>query len=376
MKSPGLFDRLSLRLKVLVVTIAVFIPAMLGGTIYFFYEAYWLAVTTSLGGLMNFVDAKQQGVIRFLGQSEKLAKQLAQLADDAGPAVARGHFATIVATDVFRLEDHPFKEEIQSGKRSVATMKVYHAIDIIHDGMIAVSSDKSREGRPFAQKLNFAPGHSNVWQGGATPILSFGARTKDGDQVLVHVDARMLTNIVNGEIGNLEGDMGAFYLAGVGKTFDYYIVDENNRLITEARSRPGQMLKGAGSEYPWLLTQKKADIVCGKDGTYRTNGRCTTGCQEAMGFYKGPTGKKMIGASMPFYDSGWTIVVEQEADELLTPLWRLGSTLAAIGGVLIAQALSMFMALSRRLITAPLTDLTGAIRSMTGDSGSVRRQEA
>lgn len=189
-------------------------------------------------------------------------------------------------------------------------------------------------------------------------------------RLFVHTDARMLTNIVNGEIGNLEGDTGAFYLAGVGKTFDYYIVDENNRLITEARSRPGQMLTGKGSELPWQLTQKKSDIVCTKDGTYRTNAKCTTGCQEAMGFYKGPAGKEMIGASMPFYDSGWTIVVEQEANELLGPLWLLGGTLALVGSVLLAIAMTVFIILSRRLITAPLTNLTGAIQGMAGDGGT------
>jgi methyl-accepting chemotaxis protein len=118
------------------------------------------------------------------------------------------------------------------------------------------------------------------------------------------------------------------------------------------------------------LTQKKADIVCSKDGTYRTNAKCTTGCQEAMGFYKGPTGKEMIGASMPFYDSGWTIVVEQEADELLGPLWNLLTELVAIGGVLVVGAVVTFMYLSKRLITGPLTDLTNAIHGMVGAEGS------
>ena len=363
------FCNLSLRLKVLIVALAVFVPAMLGGSAYFFYGTYWLAVNTALNGLMNFVDAKQQGVIRFIGQNEKLAKQLSLLVDEAGPAVARQHFANIVATDVFKLEDHPFKEEIQSGKRSIATMRVYHAIDLVKDGQIIASSDKAREGQAFTQKLNLAPGYSNVWEDGGTPALTFGAQTKDGAEVFVHADARMLTNIVNGEIGNLEGDTGAFYLAGVGKTFDYYIVDENNRLITEARSRPGQMLKGQGSVYPWLLTQKKAGIVCSKDGTYRTNARCTTGCQEAMGFYQGPEGKTMLGASMPFYDSGWTIVVEQEANELLAPLWSLASMLALIGSGLMALAVTVFGLLSRRLLIAPLTTLTGAIQGMAGSGG-------
>jgi methyl-accepting chemotaxis protein len=370
MKLGASFSHLTLRIKVLVVTVAVFVPAMLVGTGYFLYGTYWLTVTTALNGLMNFVDAKQQGVIRFIGQNEKLAKQLAALTDDAGPAIARRYFATIVATDVFKLEDHPFKEEILSGKRRIATMKVYHAIDYVRDGMIVASSNPEREGKPFTQKLNLAPGYSNVWEDDKTPVLSFGAKTKDGGQVLVHADARMLTNIVNGEIGNLEGDMGAYYLAGVGKTFDYYIVDENNRLITEARTRPGQMLKGQGSVYPWQLTQKKVDVVCSKDGTYRTNAKCTTGCQEAMGFYKGPTGKEMLGVSMPFYDSGWTIVVEQEADELLGQMRNLLMQVFVIAGVLVVGAVVAYMYLSKRLITGPLTDFTNAIQSMAGADGS------
>lgn len=45
----------------------------------------------------------------------------------------------------------------------------------------------------------------------------------------------MLTLIVNGEIGNMEKRMGTFYLAGMGKTCDFYMVDRGNRLITESR---------------------------------------------------------------------------------------------------------------------------------------------
>ncbi len=369
MAKSSLFDHVTLRWKVLFVTIAVFVPAMVGGTGFFFYQAYWLTVTTSLNGLMNFVDAKQQGVIRFLGQNEKLSKQLAALLDEAGTDAARAYFATVAASDVFRVEDHPFKEEIQSGKRPIATLKVYHAIDFVKDGIIQASSNREREGRPWTAKIDLAPGYSNVHLDGDTPVIIFGAKTRDGGMVYVHADARMLTNIVNGEIGNLEGDMGAFYLAGVGKTFDYYIVDENNRLITESRTRPKQMLKGKGSEYPWQVTQEKAQVMCGKDGTYRTNAKCTTGCREAMGFYPGVSGKTMIGASMPFYDSGWTIVVEQEEDELLAPLWSMLFQLSAIGGLLLLAAVAVFVALSRRLITGPLLVLSQAIRGMTDIAG-------
>ncbi len=369
MNFKRLFAALSLRLKVLVVTIVVFVPVMLGGTGYFFYETYWLTVNTSLSGLMNFVDAKQQGVIRFLGQNGKLARQLATLVDEHGAREAAGYFRTIVATDVFAIEDHPFWEEIVAGKRSIATLKTYHAIDFVRDGVIQVSSDPRREGMRWQQSLNLAPGYSNVWEDNGVPVLSFAAPARDG-MVFVHADARMLTNIVDGEIGNLEGKTGAFYLAGVGQTFDYYIVDEDNRLITESRTRPGKMLKGQGSLYPWLVTQEKAEIVCGADGTYRTNARCVTGCREAMGFYEGVNGQRVVGASMPFYDSGWTIVVEQDADELLGPLWRMLGVLSIVGTALVLIAILIFNVLSRTLITGPLTRLSAAIRDMAHEAGA------
>ncbi|CAA7622156.1 Methyl-accepting chemotaxis sensory transducer (fragment) [Magnetospirillum sp. SS-4] len=46
----------------------------------------------------------------------------------------------------------------------------------------------------------------------------------------------------------------------------------------------------------------------------------------------------MIGASMPFYDSEWTIVVEQEADELLAPLYSALFDVAAFSMVLLTLA--------------------------------------
>ncbi|HEY0939377.1 MAG TPA: methyl-accepting chemotaxis protein [Steroidobacter sp.] len=310
----------TLRAKTTLLVVALIAACLLGSTAYFAYSTYWLEVKTALGGLMNFVDAKQQGVIRFLGQNAKLSRQMASLMMDSGPDVARKHFAAIVASDVFDVKDHPFKDEIAAGKRTLPTLKTYHAIDYVEGGVIKVSSDPRREGKTWSGKVDAKRTYSGVYMDAETPILTFATPAGKG-QVLVNVDARMLTAIVNGEIGNMEGGMGAFYLAGVGKTFDYYIVDEENRLITESRTRPGQMLKGKGSEMPWKLTQMTAGVTCGSDGKYATSGQCTTGCREAMGFYTGINGQQMLGASMPFYDSGWTIVVEQVAEELLAPTW-------------------------------------------------------
>jgi methyl-accepting chemotaxis protein len=358
-------DSLTLRAKTTLLVVTIVALGLLGSTAYFAYATYHLQVTTALGGLMNFVDAKQQGVIRFIGQNTKLARQLATLVADVGPDVAKKQFAAVVSTDVFDVNDHPFKDEVLSGKRTLPTLKAYYAIDYVEDGVIKASSDPQREGKPWTRPaLNAKRAYSNVYMDGNTPVLTFAAPAGKGF-VYVNADARMLTNIVNGEIGNMEGKMGAFYLAGVGKTFDYYIVDENNVLVTDSRTRPGQLLKGKGSEMPWKITQMTAGVVCGADGKYVTSGQCTTGCREAMGFYPGLDGKEMLGASMPFYDSGWTIVVEQEAQELLAPMWSALLKVAGFGLAMTAAAALLVMWLVQRYTKGAVEPLLASLNRLS-----------
>jgi|GEM_PF-3400396 len=362
-KSFAWFGNLSLRLKILLLTSVVSIATLLAGFSYFAYQSYWLNVQTALGGLMNFTDAKQQGVIRFIDQNEKLARQLAELAGKADSRILRGHFKSIVSTDVFSLEEHPFKAEITAQNREIPTWEVYHAIDYVVRGRIVVSSDPQREGRMWALGIKLGPGYSDPHLEDGIPVMTFASQASRGT-VYVHVDARMLTNIVNGEIGNLAGDMGAFYLAGVGRTFDYYIVNRENLLITESRTRPGQLMKGHGSELPWRTTLQQAGVICGNSGTYTTDARCTTGCRETMGYYIGHTGKQMLGTSMPFYDSQWTLVVEQEADELLMPMW---TSLAYAFGILFAMGMLgiyLTLRLIDKFVIAPIHALQASIKDV------------
>lgn len=363
------FNDLKIKWKITLAAAIVFLPAMAGGTFYFYQQVYDLEVKNALGGLMNFVDAKQQGVIRFLGQNEKLARQLAALAEEADPDILRNHFKKIVDSDVFLPKHHPFGQEIEENKRHIPTWRTYQAIDLVRNGVIAVSSDSMREGRPWQKQIDVQHGYSDVWQEDGKTMLTFGAPIVGG-MLYVHADARMLTNIVNGEIGNLEGDMGAFYLAGVGKTFDYYMVDSTNRMITESRTRADAMLKLEGSKHPWQLTQQtEVTVMCSQDGTYVTNAGCTTGCREAMGFYEGPQGKLMLGASMPFYDSGWTIVVEQEAEELLGPLAELRNLMLVIGILLGSFTFLAFIYVVNHYVTRPLSLLTNTIKALAANEG-------
>ena len=355
--------KLSIKWKIFLLSAAVFGMSLTVGFALITYQSYWLNVQTALGGLMNFTDAKQQGVIRFIDQNEKLAKQLANLATQADAKILRSQFQSIVATDVFRLEEHPFKDEIISGKRSIPTWTVYHAIDYVSDGVIRVSSDPKREGTAWTREVDLKPGYSDPYFDGAVPVVTIVAPAGNGT-VHVHVDARMLSNIVSGEIGNLAGDMGAYYLAGVGKTFDYYIVNKDNLLITESRTRPGQFLKGHGSDAPWRTTLMQAGVACSSSGVYTTNGHCTTGCREVMGFYIGATGKKMMGASMPFYDSNWTLVVEQEADELLMPMWLMFLEQLGMMLVISAMAIYLYLRLQDKVIIYPLLKLQQAIEEL------------
>jgi hypothetical protein len=100
--------------------------ALVIGFCYYSYQSYWLNVTTALSGLMNFTDSKQQGVIQFIDQNKKIAKQLANLAEQTNAKTLRSHFQSVVTTNVFLLKDHPFKDEIKAGTRNIPTWNVYH----------------------------------------------------------------------------------------------------------------------------------------------------------------------------------------------------------------------------------------------------------
>lgn len=352
------FAKLSLKAKVIIIALGLFLPAMAIGTTYFMFEVQRYAARTAAGGLMNFVDAKQQGVIRFLGQNEKLAHSLLSLAAtgeaDAGKAAFRAFTAALVKNDVFDPNEHPFKAEIDDGKRHIPTFQVYRSMDLVEDGKIVASSDPAREGRDWQNQQDTKAGYSNVYLDDGKPTVLFAAQ-QGGRSAYIRADALMLTNITNGEIGNLQGDMGRYYLAGVGKTFDYYMMDKDNKMITESRVYgKDALLKRTGSETPWKITQEQAGVVCNEAGVYQTNTGSVTGCRETMGYYPGIDNKEMLGVSMPFYDSEWTMVVEQEASELFEPLRILLMKVSAIGLLLAALASLLFVVVVNHYVFRPL----------------------
>ena len=363
---------LKLKWKLLSILSLLLVPTTLGGLAYTFETIYQLQVNTALSGLMNFVDSKQQGVIRFIGSTEKLALQLAILKNNADDDVVQKQFAAVIKTDIFDVNQHPFSHEIESRKRSIATWKSYHAIDFVRHNVIEISSDPARVGRRVDNSVDTLHGYSDVYMDGDVPIFTARAKTKGG-MIYVHAHAGMLTIITNGEIGNLEGDMGAYYLAGVEQTFDFYITNRNNTLITQSRVHPNALLKQKGSEFPWRMTQQDPTlgIECLTDGTYLTNAGHYTGCREAMGFYLSSTGKQMLGASMPFYDSGWTIVVEQEANELLAPLFILRQQIG-IGALFILTLTLLSGIVFIYYVTRPLRAIINDIKRLSNGDLSVK----
>ena len=142
------FANFSLKTKVIIFALVLFLPAMALGSVYFLMEVQRYAARTAADGLMNFVDAKQQGVIRFLGQNEKLAKSTFMLATTAGLDAFRTFTTSLVATDVFDVEFHPFNNEIKEGKRHIPTLQVYRSFDFVEDGRIIASSDSGAISSP------------------------------------------------------------------------------------------------------------------------------------------------------------------------------------------------------------------------------------
>jgi sensor c-di-GMP phosphodiesterase-like protein len=127
-------------------------------------------------------------------------------------------------------------------------------------------------------------------------------------------------------------------------------------MITESRVYSDAVLKQEGSDYPWRATMQTANIECNGDGVYQTNVGAVTGCREAMGYYLGVSGARMLGASMPFYDSQWTITVEQEAEELMQPLYELLFKVSAIGILLALLASAMFVFVINHYVFRPLSN--------------------
>jgi diguanylate cyclase (GGDEF)-like protein len=326
-----------------------------------------LQVQSAASGLMNFAHAKQQGVIRFLGQNEKLARQLATHVQSTGPQSVRPLFTSIVATDVFSPEEHPFRLEISAGTRQIPTLRTYHAVDFVRAGTILASSDPGREGRRWDRSVDLKAGYSDVYLVDGKPYLTFGAPASGG-MVYVHADALMLTNIVNGEIGDLEGKAGGFDLAGVGKTFDYYLVNRDNVLITQSRVNQDALLKRTGRTSAWQRTLHGAhDPACHND-TYTPNAAVPTGCRETMGFYQSADGHTMLGVSMPFDDSGWTLVVEQHAGELLAPLTALQNRIWTILALIVLAITVLAFRVSRRIAANDARHLRAAVHEASHDS--------
>jgi methyl-accepting chemotaxis protein len=340
-------------------------------TAFFVYQqAKKIYIKETVSGLMNFVDAKQQGVIRFLDQNRKLAAQLSTLASQMPPEQLSLHLKRIVETDVFDAEKHPFKNEIKSGKRSIPTFRVYHFIDYVRNGAITASSDESRVGRAYPAREQAAWGYSDPYFEDGKLLLTFSGQTRDG-ALNIHADGKMLTNIVNGEVGNLADGIGAFYLAGVGRSMDFYIVNRENLMITESRVFREAVLREKGSVLPWEKTLRgHLDKEC-QDGKYHTNANAHTGCREAMGFYEGRQAVGKMGVSMPFYDSEWTVVVEQDADEILAPLYSVRNIVTGATIVLGLIIAFVSMVLSRG-IAGPIEDLSSVARKIASGELDVK----
>ena len=354
-----MYKDLSIRKKLLTLFVIIgILPMMLLGVL-LFHQVEIIYLKSVLGGLMNFVDAKQQGVIRLLDQNRKLASQLSEYAPGQSREDLDRLFESIVEKDVFILDDHPFAHEIQAGTRRIPTSKVYHRIDYRVDGVITSSSSPNMRGKtwiePQGVRLDASWGYSDPYFDGDDFVLTFKKQHQKG-AVYVHVDARMLSNIVNGEIGNLPSGIGAFYLAGVGKTMDYYITNRENVFITDSRVFPNGLLRQKGSEFPWNRTLSgHKDPNC-KDRVYTTEAGVSTGCREAMGHYSGVGGNLILGASMPFYDSEWTIVVEQDAQEIMGPFLFVQNLIIGLS-LFIALLVVIAGAIFAKSITLPLSKL-------------------
>ena len=336
---------ISLKAKISAATAVIVFPAFMLLGLWAGSEVEKYVALEASRGLMNFADAKQQGVIRYLAQNRKLAQSLLDVSETMSPEALRKFFLSLKERDVFDIEDHKYKDEIKAGDRKIPAWNVYHRIDYVRNGVIVVSSDPSVERTaPAPSPESIKNGYTSIYKNGNEYWLTVSAGSRDR-AILLHTNGGMLGNIVSGEIGNLEKGFSYYYLAGVGKTFDYYITDADNTLLTASRTKgEGSILRDKGSLEPWRISTGRAKEIPCSNEVYVTNVGAKTFCRETMGFYES-AGHKMLGASMPFYDSSWTLVVEQRADELFAPFRELMQRLlyVLLGAAFVTFALLQYI---------------------------------
>ncbi len=404
--------KLSISNKLILITLlAIFFPALIGGNI-LYREVSENVGFTKLNDLMNIIDARYIHVLDFLKQQQFIVNTLADdrsihdrlvnYYDDVGkhsPAKSsealqkiKLHFNHLKSGSL--LDWHVMKSEKAAG---VSLQKVFgrdvkwdmyrlnerlYRIDELFiigiDGKIIVSTradsvgadmsgtDVSKYGRngPYIRDVNEdSDGIARMVF--AAPLIGSvnnGAMThaKDGflGIIALKISADFLTDLMTGDLGNQIG--GKLFFAGYTPSTDFYMINKEGYMITQSKVLKGKrktILKQQVRTIPWQRCVNEAIPV-----------------REAQEFYENYDGVAVGGASMCVFDLKWTMVVEQNKDEILTLFTSIERTMTMVGlAMAIAISLLLYFMI-RNVIINPINKLSDATAQIRYGNYDVRIQ--
>ena len=375
----------SLRFRLPLYLLVITVIPLLAMSIFAYTRVSDTFIKQKLGDMMNIIDVKYIHVLDMLDRGKVDSASLA-----ASPSIVEGMKAYSAAGDrgslnkATRFLEQTIKENRLTKKhpfdRSVPTRDRYREFFIMDkNGTVIASTKAEHVGHDMSTNEFFLEGQKNTSVidphpdsagdtvfGFAAPIY---ANPKAGKSAVLgilgtKIDVGILEMIMTGEIGNLTG--GALWFAGYSKTVDFYIMNKEGQMITQSRViKEDTVLKQQGSPDP---LKRGLDVKA--EGSRITSAGIETGAREVMEIYNNYDGDSVAGASMVVFDELWTMVIEENVEDALAPMYNLKTalTIATLFIALLAAIVGYVLSLR---VASPLSELGHAAEALAdGDLDS------
>jgi two-component system sensor kinase FixL len=394
---------LSIKNKFMIAFIVIsLIPGILIGLIVYRHTSKNIAFT-KLNDLMNIVDAKYIHLLDFLETQKIFVDSLARneylhealeshyhSLKDGWNIKARSditmdfinRYLTKLASKS-KLAEHIMKKEKKKGTslkkvfgrevkwdlysldEDIYRYKEIFFMDV--NGRVAASSNKEHIGSDMSGTDLFSKGRQGVFVqkvfkdmfdeevfGFSAPIIKEGHSTESGKVngkllgvMAVKVGTKFLTDLVTGDLGNRIG--GKLFFAGYTPSTDFYLIDEEGYMMTQSKVLKGMkdsVLKQEAKTLPWSRCVDESFTV-----------------REAQEFYPNYAGTEVGGASMCIFDLQWTIVGEQNKNEIMALSSELFVLIMSVFAVISALTALLSIYLSKRIST-PIRKLFDATKEI------------
>lgn len=396
---------------VCITMIAILLPAIIGGAI-LYREVATNVGYTKLNDLMNVIDARyihildflrnQKLAVKFLGENYFLHKALIrhhQIHDTALDHEKHSSLKTIQTyLDYLQknsaLDMHAMKKAKEEGVslqqvfgrdvkwdmyRLSEELYRYSEIFIINpDGKVIASSNHKNIGINMRDADLFKKGSKEIFtkdvyvdQNGSTAMAFAAPVIEKADYafsqsvenlflgvVVIKVNTDFLTDLTTGDLGNRIG--GKLFFAGYTPSTDFYLINRDGYMITQSKRLKGKqntILKQKSKTLPWQRCIDESLTV-----------------REAQEYYPNYAGIKVGGASMCVFDMKWTVVVEQNEEEILTLFSSIKKILTTTGTAMAIAIALLLLLLIKRAIVSPLAQLPLAIERLRDGDYDIRVQ--